>query len=156
MHTPCQDFTLPFHKQANGASWPSSRVVFLVFCLLLSVHIIFSNIFPELIFTEARAFSVPSLPPFLFAFLPRSELLITSLIVIILEITTTFSTCLLSRDPMVLLQQGQLFSSPPLLWVTEGNSRSKATAFLVFREAGEHRKEGTWLCNLLSYVWFIA
>lgn len=133
-----------------------------MFSVFFSVWALYFQIFSQNCFSwKPGPFLSFLASPFFSPSLPCSEHLITSLIVIILEITTTFSTCLLSRilwcsSNRASYSAAHLYHSIPLVWVTEGNSGSKATAFLAFQEAGELRKEGARLCNLLSHIRFIA
>lgn len=164
VHTPCQDvhFGLSHtNKQMGWAEHP--RELSFLFSVYLSERAFY---FPRTAFRGNQgSFLSLAASSFLFLSLLCGELLVTSLMVIILEITSTSSICLLSEAFLRCSSRRAGYSaacfqhSTPLLWVTEGKSGSKAASLLVFWEAGRPRKEGTWLCRLynpLSCVRFLV
>lgn len=134
---PDKTSTLVFHTQTSKWSELSILGSCLSCFLFTSQYVHFIS--PEWLFMETRgSFLSLAASPFLFLSLPCGELLVTSLIMIILEITSTSAICLLLEAFLQCSSRRASYSaacfqhSAPLLWVTEGKSGSKAASILVF------------------------
>lgn len=135
---PVKTSTLVFHTQTSKWGELSILLGSCLSCFLFTSQYV-RFISPELLFTETRgSFLSLAASPFLFLSLPCGELLLTSLIMIILEITSTSAICLLSEAFLQCSSRRASYSaacfqpSAPLLWVTEEKSGSKAASLLVF------------------------